>query len=314
MRVIRTKLLMLLALVVLGASAFAYDQSTPVNHRNVLLISWDGVRREDLDDCLQKGRLPNLAALIADGKIIQIKITDHETDTKSGHAEMLTGEGPDVTGVYSDKRFQPIPKGMSIFARLESALGNRKITTIMLTAKANNLGAHAPVKRWLFRSARPGEPWYLASKEIDYWDGGIDRYSGRVGTRMVKLLADHDRGRFFMFVHFRDPDSAGHRYGENSGHYDDAIIACDKWLGEAIAELKRDRAYDRTMILVTTDHGFARQAKMHKHQNTAFLASDVKAISRAGTQLDITPTLLDLMGIDPATSTPKLPGRSLASR
>ncbi|NPV54440.1 MAG: sulfatase-like hydrolase/transferase [Firmicutes bacterium] len=111
--------------------------------KNAVLISWDGVQRDHLRELLDAGQLPNLKALIAEGTIVGIDVT-HKADTKAGHAQMLTGYGPEVTGVYSNSVYQPIPKGYTIFERLEDAFGKDNIATIMITGKGGNLGSKGP--------------------------------------------------------------------------------------------------------------------------------------------------------------------------
>ena len=55
-------------------------------------------------------------------------ITDHSTDTKAGHSEILTGYGPTVTGVYSNGHYQAIPKGLTLFERLKAYLNLDTLT------------------------------------------------------------------------------------------------------------------------------------------------------------------------------------------
>ena len=56
---------------------------------------------------------------------MDIEVSGHVTDTKAGHAQMLTGYDSNLTGVFSNTRFQPIPRGYSIFERLQESLARR---------------------------------------------------------------------------------------------------------------------------------------------------------------------------------------------
>jgi len=47
----------------------------------------------------------------------------------------------------------------------------------------------------------------------------------KVGTRAIKLLEKYKDKPFFFFVHFADVDHAGHKHGENSTEYNDALIS-----------------------------------------------------------------------------------------
>jgi len=317
---------------------------------NVILFSWDGVQREHLKECLSRNELPNLAALIKEGKLVDIDVTSHATDTKAGHAQMLTGYDPETTGVYSNSKFKPIPVGYTIFERLENTLGKDNITTVMLTGKTHHIGNCPPAKPIKPETLDPGyfpgtdsspvsgdntnkptvknpnkakiankaaqqnkfgEPWYLVYKNIDVWDGEKARNADVVGKLALEYLDKYDNNRFFMFFHFSDPDSQGHKFGENSKEETDAYILCDKWLGEIINKLKSHGIYKNTLIYVTSDHGFDEGKKTHKNAPHTFLATNDKKIVRGGDQKDIVPTILTEMGIDYTKFDPKLPGKSL---
>jgi len=124
--------------------AFCFDPATPPAERNAILFSWDGVQREHLKECLSRNELPNLAALIKEGGMVNMDVTSHNTDTKAGHTQMLTGYDPDVTGVMSNGKFKAIPVGYSIFERLDQTYGKDKIVTIMLTGKTHHVGSCPP--------------------------------------------------------------------------------------------------------------------------------------------------------------------------
>ena len=137
-------LLVMVSLVLWSAVAWSFDASTPANQRNAILFSWDGVQREHLKECLSRNELPNLAALIAEGKLVDIDISGHNTDTKAGHTQMLTGYDPDVTGVMSNGKFKAVPAGYSIFERLDQTFGKDNIATMMVTGKTHHVGACPP--------------------------------------------------------------------------------------------------------------------------------------------------------------------------
>jgi predicted AlkP superfamily pyrophosphatase or phosphodiesterase len=45
----------------------------------------------------------------------------------------------------------------------------------------------------------------------------------------LELLAKYKDKPFFFFIHFAEVDSKGHKYGENSIEYNDALISSDAW-------------------------------------------------------------------------------------
>lgn len=156
------------------------------------------------------------------------------------------------------------------------------------------------------------EPWNLVKKHLDVWDGDKQRDASEVGPLALGYLGEFGGRPFFFFLHFSDPDHNGHKYGENSEHYSGAIITCDGWLVKLRRKLTELGIADRTLIYVTTDHGFDEGEKSHKNAPHIWIATNDKSIAAAaGDQMDITPTILAREGVDPAVLSPPLPGRPL---
>jgi hypothetical protein len=285
----------------------AFDPSVPPAERSAVLVSWDGVGRDRLRELLGAGRLPGLAALVRNGALVDIAVGDHRTDTKAGHAEMLTGYGPDVTGVRSNARFRPIPAGLSVFEALQRRFGADRIATIMATAKAGNLGSAGP------GLLRRGQPWHLVAPSLTVWDGDARRDDGVVGSLALDYLRRFAGRRFFAFFHFGGADRAAHREGDRSQRHAEAIVACDRWLAAMRAELLALAVDRTTMVFVTADHGFDPGRRWHRNAPRVFLATDDPSVVRGGDQRDIVPTLLAELGADPGAVRPRLPGQPLTS-
>lgn len=298
------KYLLGLALVLVAGPASAFDPKTPPTERDAILISWDGALREHVRADLAAGKLPNLARLVQHGSLIDLDVTGHFTDTKAGHAEMLSGYGPGRTGVHSDVDFAPIPAGLSVFDRLHEAFP--AMTTIMLTSKDHNLGSLAP------GLLRAGEPFFHARAAVTVWDGDRMRSAADTGERALRYVRDvAKKGRFFLFIHFSDVDLAGHRDGEDAPTYDQALQRCDLWLGKILDELESQGIAFRTLVYVSADHGFDVAAKTHRHASHIVLASSDPTLGGKGEQRDIAPTLLRALGVDVAKLQPPLPGKVL---
>ncbi len=295
---------LLIVLVLLASSAF--KPAVPPEQRSAVLISWDGAEGEHVRAAVLAGRLPNLARLAREGSLIDLYVTGHGTDTKPGHAQMLTGYDPTVTGVYTNARFKPIPRGFSIFERLHQAFGKDGLATIMLTGKGPNLGSLTP-------EGGVAEPFALARPSITVWDGDQIRQARNIGERALRYIKRYaSQGRFFLFIHFPDVDVAGHRFGEDASEYDRALVEVDAWLGKILAALDAEGAAARTLVYVTADHGFDKGTKRHTEAMRIFLATNDPSVLGPGEQRDVTPTVLSAMGVDLGRITPRLPGRTLA--
>ncbi|MDI6783711.1 MAG: alkaline phosphatase family protein [bacterium] len=302
--------------------------------KNVILISWDGLDRSVVKELLAQNQLLNLARLIREGSMQDIEVTGHVTVTKPGHAEMLTGLSADQTGVYSNMKFQPIPEGYTVFERLQKQLGGKaQIRTIMVTGKLAHVGNRGPEeaqksllqkKKKLQKKAGEqtppgaddtiksvkGEPFYLTKTHLDVCDVA-QRSAAEVGQLSLKYLAEHKDSRFFAFLHFSDPDHAGHQHGIDSKEYREAAIACDDQLGKIMTWLKEGRLYTQTLIYVMTDHGFDEHGKSHSFAPHSWLVTNDKKVTRSGIIADVPATIMVRFGIDISKLDPKLLGYEL---
>lgn len=137
--------LVLLA-AVLAIPARAADQPAMAN--NVILMGWDGCHRDHVKALLKEAKLPNTAALIAEGKLVDVTVTSGATDTKAGWSQILTGYRPEITGVYNNGRYRDIPAGYSVFERLRAFFGADQIATVAVIGKSGHCGEiNAPFKK-----------------------------------------------------------------------------------------------------------------------------------------------------------------------
>ena len=332
MRPIRLLIVMaiLLALAVLSLAA----PSRGERPYNVILIGWDGAQRNHVKEALGRGELPSLKKLTDEGDLVAIDVL-RVTDTKSGWAQILTGYEPEVTGVYSNGRYQPIPKGLTVFERLEEHFGADNFVTVAVIGKKGNIDSDPParmeikprmVERFQERAKKsggriieengvkyyvdPGKPYYNTFSSLDVFVNGLveDKI---VGPKALEYLEQYKDKPFFFFVHFAEVDHQGHAFGENSKEYNDALISADHWTGEIVKKLKELGLYDQTLIYVTADHGFDEGMTSHSDAPYVFLGTNDPKVMRRGTRADITPTILDRFGVDLAKLTPPLDGHSL---
>lgn len=312
--------------------------------KNMLLIGWDGTQRDVLYKLLSDEKLPNLTKVIKEGGLFNIDIITGETETKPGWAEILTGYTSGSLGINSNLNYKPIPKDYTIFERLKDYFGKENIVTVFIGGKINNIGGRGPHKictncltrdpltfkktKWWDEAVsapvavpgqsrrfeeREGEPYYHTKNNLDLYNVAL-KEAPNVGKKALGLLEKHKDKRFFMFFHFEEPDEQGHVYGESSKEYAQGIIADDYWLGEIIRQLKKLKIYDKTLIYVTTDHGFDKNAKTHSHAPDSWLAANDPKVKKNGERLDITPTILDRYGINLSQFTPPFDGKSLLGK
>jgi hypothetical protein len=302
-------LALLLALICTKCGLLYRSSAKAPEH--IVLFSWDGVDRSVIKELLEQGKTPHLAALIKEGSFQPIQVVGHPTQTAASHAEMLTGLAAEVTGVYSNSKYGPIPEGYTVFERLENHFGPANIATIMVTGKGNYMGGSGPSEAASGAGAiKEGAPYFLTKKHLDEFDAEY-----RNGSEVVKLglryLERHKNERSFAFIHFSDPDSAGHKYGSGSAEYRQAIVDCDAFLGQIVNWLKSERLYGSTLVYITTDHGFDRDATSHSNAPDCWLATNDRLVVRGGILADIPATILVRFGVDLKLLHPPLLGKSL---
>jgi arylsulfatase A-like enzyme len=125
------------------------------------------------------------------------------------------------------------------------------------------------------------------------------------------MLDKYKAKPFFFFVHLAEVDHSGHKFGEPSKEYNDAVISGDTQLGRLVEKLKALGLYEKTKIYVVADHGFNVGGKGHSYAPFVFVATNDKKVMRDGTRADIAPTVLDRFGLDLAKFEPKLDGEPL---
>ncbi len=321
--------------------------------RNIILFGWDGVQRDHVKECLSRKELPNLQKLIDEGTFVEIDI-EGKTDTEAGWAQILSGYYPEVTGVYSNHQYKPIPKGLSIFERLEGHFGPDKFVTVAIIGKSDNFGATPPKKTivrdenqssqasvstgtrktagiqakqanprnkrqpqgtfWRENGKRyreiPGQPYYITKESMDLFEKGL-KENEKVGARVIELLEKYKDRPFFFLVHFAEVDHTGHKHGENSKEYNNALISNDLWTGKIMTKVRELGLGNKTQFYITTAHGFNEDEKGHSFSPYVFLATNNKKVNRNGRRQDVAPTIIEAFGLSLSKLRPVLDGVSL---
>ncbi|MFH1435754.1 MAG: alkaline phosphatase family protein [Pseudomonadota bacterium] len=326
-----------IAALVLAAAVWASGHAVEKKPKNVILIGWDGAGRKNIKEGLAAGELPNLKKLAGQGSLVGIDIL-RQTDTKAGWTQILTGYEPENTGVFSNTLYKPIPRGYSVFERLEKYFGPKNIVTAAVISKTIHMEGEGPKKepiggaelkklekkcamgydekKLVYEDGEafaitPAKPYHTTREGMDVFINGLKKDKA-VGAMAMELLQKYKAKPFFFFVHFGDADSRGHTFGEGSQQYRDAIISADTWTGKIMDKLEELNLYDDTLIYVTADHGFDTGKRKHRDAPYVFLATNDKTIIRKGERADIAPTMLERFGIDLDGIDPPLDGYPLS--
>jgi hypothetical protein len=337
----------MILLIAAGFCPFARAQQAATEGAapyNIILIGWDGAQRGHLLEMLEKGELPHLAALRREGRLIPTSVTTGKTQTKPGWSEILTGYSAVKLGIISNRDYQPIPSGYTIFDRIENHWGAENVATMFIGGKINNIGNQGPheiclnceardagtraktgwwkkddvstrvktsdgePQRW---GPREGEPYFHTAQGVDHYLTGLGP-AEKVGEAVLADLQAYQDRRFFAFFHFEEPDEQGHIYGENSPEYSEALKTTDQWLGRIMDKLRELGIYEKTLIMVTSDHGMDENGNEHRRAPRMVLVTNShRSLRDEGDRKDVAPTILDAWGIDWNSCVPPLDGQSL---
>ena len=316
--IIRSAFLAVLALLLMSP---AHARSEGQEIRNVVVIGWDGAERSRTRELLEKRELPNLAALVKEGRLLDIDVITGATDTKAGWAQLLTGYVPEKTGVYNNGRYEPIPEGYTVFERLEKFFGPDQIDTVAVISKKANVGNDAPyrgtLEDWMRLESKRSMKVGKKTAAVSVVEQAVHRKGGRIvekdGRHMVEIpgkpwyhagrhcdvwinglgeggklverviaeLEKRKDRRFFFFIHFAEPDHLGHAFGENSQEYADGFRLDDRYSGLIIDKLKTLGLYQKTLIYVIADHGFDKGKRNHLYAPFVFAGTNDATVVRS---------------------------------
>jgi arylsulfatase A-like enzyme len=229
---VKSRLLALLLVAwPLGARAEAVSTPpVPADPRTpefVVVISEDGLRPDVIDEA----RTPNHIRFLRDGATARLARTIRESDTLPSHASMLSGFEPKDHRLY----WNSFKRGMGYIhvPTIFSIAREHGLSTAMFIGKPKL--RHIALPGSVDRLERPG---YLC---------------GKVARRAAEyFVAQKPR---LMFVHFSDPDEFGHKRGWMSSSYMKGVEASDRCLGSLLDGIEASGLRDRTLVIVTADHG-----------------------------------------------------------
>ncbi|MBD3171572.1 hypothetical protein GF326_03790 [Candidatus Bathyarchaeota archaeon] len=248
--------------------------------KNVILISLDGFSRERFNEF--KDNLTTIGSLIDEGWT-QYNVTNfvYYTQTRNGHATMLSGYLGESTGLYGNRYvYHPLPVGFSFLEKAEEEYGSGNVASAFISGKYKNI--FPAFKNSMYQSL----DYVHISEELPNETSGY----------CTDFLEEYWGCCFVAFFHFRDPDKTGHLAGEGSVEWVKSLREGDRELGDILSVFKESRVYNDTLIYITSDHGFKKNGYSHPHEPYIWLLTNDKEAkvnldnSLIGVQ-DITPTI-----------------------
>ncbi len=303
---------------------FAPVPATVPDDLNVVLISVDTVRADHFSAYgYERKTSPHIDRLAAEGTLF-VNGWAHAPSTRYSMPAILTGRYP--LHVYYDHSVQGWP-GLS-----------EKATTIAELAKPHGLFTGAILNYWYFEKSR------RLNQGFDHYDNSNRKlHKGVAGKgpahsrgssseqqtdKALAFVDAHASERFFLWVHYYDPHYEYERhpgfksFGDSEVDlYDHEILFTDHHIGRLLDDLRRRGLYDRTVIVLTGDHGegfgehgidlhgyhlYAAQTKVPFIIRAPGLAPRV--VTTPVGHIDIMPTIVNFLGGEPD---PAMMGKSL---
>ena len=203
---------------------------------HVVLISIDGLR----PDLALRANMPALRGLLREGAYTFWARTTAVSITLPSHTSMVTGVIPDKHGITWNS---DLPFSAPVYPKFP--------TVMEMAGKAGYVTAMIAGKSKFATLDKPGTITYVS---VPDGRDAIDT-DATVASNAAKVITEHKPD--FMFIHFPEVDSAGHRFGWGSNEQIAAIENADAQLARVIAALERADMRASTVVIVTADHGGA---------------------------------------------------------
>lgn len=248
-----------MAVVAVAGIAMPAFATGPNGVDYVVHISVDGLGSSYLQSYINSNLVPNFKKLQTEGAWTNNARNDYDiTVTLPNHTTQVTGRGiQGATGHNWTSNSDPAVgqtiasnKGSYVAGVFDVAHDNG-LKTAMYAGKS---------KFSLFDTSYNATNGALDTTGANNGRDKLDRY-GLDGTasQVVTAFNSGNSGATpynYSFLHFADPDTAGHASGWGSVAYKNSVIACDAALGQIFTTITNNPVMNgHTAIILTADHG-----------------------------------------------------------
>ena len=258
----------LLAALVL-AGLFLPQAASAQRCKCFIEISVDGLGSVYLQPMIEKGELPNFRRFQVEGAWTNNARNDDDvTVTLPNHTTMMTGRSVKGPGGHHYTKNTDPSRGETLhnqkqhdgsyIASVFDVAHDHGLRTALMSGKS---------KFSLYRDSYDAEHGAASTGRPDYGRNKIDCfvYDKDCESMTTKFIAAMQEQPFrYAFLHYADPDVAGHAHGWGSKAYQEAIRNVDTQLGRLFQLVENSAEFrGKTTIFLTSDHG----GKDHNHAN-----------------------------------------------
>ena len=301
---------------------------TPAPRPNVLLVTFDTTRADRIG-CYgdELARTPTVDALAAEGVLFEEALTSVPI-TLPSHSTLMTGKVPFAHGVRDNGLFV-LGDEQHTLAEILRENGYRTAAAIASFPLLGRFGIGQGFELYDDHVTAEYEDLYgdrVFPKSRLYMD---ERPAAQVNEAVLPWLEENHDQPFFLWLHYFDPHQPLHPpapYDQLFAHdlYRGEIAYADESLGVVMERLRKLGVADETLVIFTADHGEG-LGEHHESTHSMLLYQGTlhvplvmrlpggiagRRVSQRVGLVDVLPTVLDLLGIEPPEG---IQGRSLAS-
>ena len=240
-----------LLLAVAGCGTPAPRREAPLPDP-VILISIVGFRADYLD----RGLTPTLATLAAGGVRADAMKPAFPTLTFPNHYTLVTGLYPDHHGIVNNRMIDPNTGRVFVYKDAKSIADPAWWGGEPLWVSVEKQGRHAATMFW------PGSDVAIDGVRPSLWlhfDGSLTP-DQRVDQVLRWTDLGGDARPSFYTLYLEQVDHAGHDDGPDSAEVNAALREIDASLARLVDGLKARGLFDRTNIVIVSDHGMTSTA------------------------------------------------------
>jgi len=263
--------------------------STRKNEKHVIFIGLDGWGAY----CMEKADMPNTRALMNSGAFTMKKRSVLPSSSAVNWASMFMGSCPELHGYTKWDSKSPEISSRVIYK-------NNIFPTIFQLFKDKNPDSEIGcLYEW------DGIKYLVDTLSLNYFERVPDSdNNNRVTCEMAENYIKEKRPDLFAII-FDEPDHVGHVIGHNTDAYYEKVKELDKYIGKIIQATKDAGFFDKTIFIITSDHGGINKDHGNKsleELESPFIISG-NGIKKKGEfqesmmQFDVAPTIAFIFGL-----------------
>ncbi len=239
-------------------------RTSGVQISHVVLISIDTCRADYLG-CYgyEKNTTPNIDAVAAEGTLFEFAYSPVPY-TRPAHATMLTGTTPLRHNIHDN--WSNLDTSNHTLAEMLKENGYKTGAVVSSYVLGSEFGLDQGFEYYYDKFGD-----WAGLKDVDERDGGFtqqwrderaisQRRAGESTEIALQWLDEHAKDKSFLFLHYFDPhheydppEPYASRFARN--RYAGEIAYVDNCIGQVVDKLKALGLYDKTLLIITADHG-----------------------------------------------------------